>query len=77
MKAEKSLHGEVLPVEGTETPIGVPSGDEAEVEQWKEEEAQRVKEEDEYEEDPGPLPGLFVFFDDESKANLHMLRKCN
>lgn len=75
MKAEKSLHGEVLPVAGTETPVGIPSGDEAEVEQWNEEEAQRVKEEDDYEEDPSPLPGLSVIFDDESQANL--LVKCN
>lgn len=41
-----------MSLSGTETPVGIPSGDEAELEQWnKEEEAPRGSEADDVDED--------------------------
>lgn len=57
VQALKAERGEG-PVEGTATPVGVSSGDESEAAQWNEEDAPRVKEEDEQEDLNSPLAGL-------------------
>lgn len=58
MKDDKGLVYVTVSLEGSDTPVGVPSGDEGEVTQWNQVEAVRDKEEHDLEEDNSPLPGL-------------------